>query len=186
MKLTIKALIISAITTISAGAAVIYTSSSCNVDKCKTVTCANHGVCNKGACTCPTGYVGVNCETENRKRFTGNWSVFEKGSTSLAKQYQVSVSNDDSYVTYVKITNFNNFFHQPVIAWVEGDRLVINTQRLEGKIVWGEGQIYSSVTYGQYGAMSVKYVVQDSVTLVKDDYGYESQIDFSDPSAWNK
>lgn len=183
MKFFTRAIIVSAITILSSVGTIMYT--SCNTDKCKGVVCANGGVCNKGACTCPTGYVGTNCETENRKRFTGNWSVFEKGSTSLAKQYQVSIEEGES-ITFVNITNFNNRFKSTVKAYVDGDRLIIPSQRLEGKIVFGEGDIYSSVTYGQYGGLTVRYIVQDSATLVKDDYGYEAALDFSDPSAWNK
>lgn len=184
MKFSAKALLISAITALSSLGAVFY-SASCNVDKCKTIVCANRGICNKGACTCPEGYIGTNCETENRKRFTGNWSVFEKGSTSLAKQYQISVEEGEG-ITYVNITNFYNFFTSKVKAYVDGDRLVIPTQHLEGKIIFGEGQIYSNVTYGQFGGMTVRYLVQDSATLVKDDFGYEAAIDYSDPSNWNK
>lgn len=183
MKLTSKAIIISAITTISSLAAVVY--SSCNVDRCKTIVCANGGVCNKGACVCPEGYVGTNCETVNRKRFTGIWRVFEKGSTSLAKQYAVNVTDGES-ITFVNIANFNNRFISSVRAYVDGDRIIIPSQHIEGKIVYGEGTLYSSVTYGQYGGITMRYVVQDSATLVKDDYGYESAIDFTDPSAWNK
>lgn len=183
MKFSTKALLISAITTCSAVGAFFY--SSCNVDKCKTIICANRGICNKGTCICPEGYIGTNCETENRKRFTGNWSVFERGSTSLAKQYQVSVEEGEG-ITYVKMTNFYNYFHSPVLAYVDGDRLVIPTQHLQGKIVFGEGLLYSNVTYGQYGGMTVRYIVQDSATLIKDDYGYEAVLDYSDPSNWNK
>ncbi len=183
MKLSAKAIIISAITTISSFAAVVY--SSCNVDRCKTIVCANNGICNKGACTCAEGYVGTNCETVNRKRFTGIWRVFEKGSTSLAKQYSVNVTEGES-ITFVNIANFNNLFTQPVRAYVDGDRIIIPNQRLQGKIVWGEGSLYTTTTYGQYGGITMKYIVQDSATLVKDDYGYEAAIDFSDASDWNK
>lgn len=184
MKFTIKAIIISAITTISAMSAVFYT--SCNTDRCKTIICANRGICNKGVCTCPTGYEGTNCETITRKKFTGNWSVFEKGSASLAKQYQVNVVDGDG-ITFVNITNFYNFFHSPIKAYVVGgDRIVIPSQNLEGKIVFGEGTIHSNVTYGQYGGITMRYIVQDTLTLQKDDYGYESALDFSDASDWNK
>ena len=181
MKFSIKAVFICSILTLSAFAAVVYT--SCNPDKCKTIICANRGVCNSGSCTCVSGYEGTNCETETRKKFTGIWSVFEKGSSSLAKQYDINITNSDDGVN---IANFYNFFHYPVKAYVVADRLIIPNQRLEGKIIWGSGNIYSNVTYGQYGGITMRYVVQDSATLIKDDYGYESAMDFSDPSNWNK
>ncbi|PQJ09184.1 hypothetical protein CJD36_020575 [Flavipsychrobacter stenotrophus] len=184
MKFTIKAIIISAITTLSAMSAVLYT--SCNRDRCKTIICANRGICNKGVCTCPSGYEGTNCETITRQKFTGNWSVFEKGSSSLAKQYQVNVVAGEG-INYVNINNFYNFFHSPIKAYVVGgDRIIIPNQQMEGKVIWGEGNIYSNVTYGQYGGITMRYIVQDTLTLVKDDFGYESALDFSDASAWNK
>lgn len=183
MKLTTKAILISTVTTISAFCAVLST--SCNSDKCKTVVCANRGICNGGSCTCPSGYEGTNCETITRKKFTGNWSVFEKGSASLAKQYQLNIVDGES-VTYVNILNFNNLIRTPVRAYVDGDKLIIPNQQIQGKVVFGEGVIHSNVTYGQYGGITMKYMVQDSATLAKDDYGYEAALDFSDPSNWNK
>ena len=185
MNFSIKAVFLTGIITLSAFGAAVYM--SCNVDKCKTVICANRGVCNKGACTCPIGYEGTNCETISRKKFTGIWSVFEKGSGSLAKQYDVNVTDGEDGITYLNIANFNDLFHKPVKAYVQGgDKIIIPNQQLEGKLIWGEGNIFSTVTYGQNGGISLRYVVQDSVTLAKDDYGYESALDFSDPSAWNK
>jgi hypothetical protein len=183
MKFRIKAILISTVVTLSACFAIVQT--SCNADKCKTIICANRGVCNNGVCTCPSGYEGTNCETINRKRFTGNWNVFEKGSTSLAKQYQISIVDGES-ITYVNITNFYNLFTKPVKAYVDGDRLIIPNQTIQGKIIFGDGNIYSNLTYGQYGGITMRYIVQDSATLVKDDYGYETAIYFSDASAWNK
>jgi len=159
--------------------------SSCNRDKCKTVVCAYNGVCNQGACICQAGYEGSNCETISRDKYLGNWTVFEKGSTTDAAQYSVSVvaSND---VTQVAILNFNNFFTVPILATVSGDSIVIPNQQYDGKVVFGTGYIYSNVTYGQYGAISLSYEVVDTATLRVDDYGYYSNLDLSQPSAWNK
>lgn len=35
-------------------------------DKCKDVECKNGGTCKEGTCTCPTGFSGANCETEDK------------------------------------------------------------------------------------------------------------------------
>ncbi len=185
MKFSIKAMFMSAAITVSAFTAVVYV--SCNSDKCKTIICANGGVCNSGSCTCPSGYEGSNCETVTRKKFTGNWMVFEKGSNSLAAQYPITITEGES-ITFVNINNFYNFFFtKPIRAYVQGgDKLIIPPQYLQGKYIYGEGHIYSNVTYGQYGGITMRYLVQDTLTLVKDDYGYEAPVDFSDPSAWNK
>lgn len=183
MNSSIKAIFVSAITTLSVFSGIFYL--SCNRDKCATVVCSNRGVCNGGRCTCPSGWEGPRCETETRKKFTGNWSVFEKGSASLAKQYPITIENGES-ITYVSIKNFYNFFTKPIRAYVDGNRLIIPNQHLQGKIIFGEGTIYSNVTYGQYGGITMRYLVQDSITQTKDDFGYESVYNFSDPSQWNK
>jgi len=183
MKFQIRTILFPVVIILSVFAALF--SASCNQDKCKTIVCLNRGVCNSGSCTCPSGYEGLHCETEKRKKFTGNWRVFEKGSNSLAKQYGVSVVNGES-ATDVLITNFNNYFKSRIRGYIDGSRIIIPIQRLEGKIVYGEGDIFSNVTYGQYGGITLRYIVQDSVTLIKDDYGYEPLIDFSEASNWNK
>ncbi len=103
MKLTLKTVLFSSIATIGAFFAVVY--SSCNRDKCKTIVCANNGVCNGGSCVCPSGYEGTNCEKVSRNKFLGNWTVFEKGSITLAAQYPISIEATTE-VYDVTIKNF--------------------------------------------------------------------------------
>ena len=187
MKSRLKAIIFSTLATVFVFIAVFNI--SCTQDKCKSITCSNGGVCNTGSCTCPTGYEGTNCESLSRDKFTGNWNVFEKGSASLAAQYPIHIlpASSDQLNTYVQIYNFyNHFFTGPILAYVDHETLYIPIQHIQGKIIYGQGTIYSSTTYGQYGGITMKYLVQDSVTLIKDDYGYEAPLDFSDPSQWNK
>jgi hypothetical protein len=157
---------------------------SCNRDKCKTIVCANTGVCDGGKCICPSGYEGSNCETISRNKFLGNWRVFEKGSTSNAAQYGISIQASGK-VTDVVIRNFNNFFETPVKGYVNGDTLTIPNQEMEGKVVFGNGYIYSTNTYTQFGAISMTYEVIDTITNIPDDYGFYAP-DGSAPSAWNK
>jgi len=158
---------------------------SCNTDKCKTVVCAYNGVCNGGSCICQSGYEGSNCETITRNKYLGNWEVFEKGSTSTAAQYALSIVAADK-ITDVAIINFNNYFTVPILATVKGDTIIIPNQAYNGKVLFGIGYIYSNVTYGQFGAMSVSYEVIDTATNRVDDYGFYSDLDLSNPSAWNK
>ena len=70
----------------SAATFVSMTFVSCNRDKCKSVVCAHNGVCDGGACTCPSGYEGSNCETVARDKYVGNWTVNEKGSVTNEAQ----------------------------------------------------------------------------------------------------
>ena len=76
MKTPFKSIFVAALATVATFASLMYV--SCNRDKCKTIVCANNGVCNQGACICPSGYGGTNCETVLRDKFLGSWQVFEK------------------------------------------------------------------------------------------------------------
>lgn len=42
----------------------LYSCTKKTTDPCSGVNCMNGGVCNKGQCTCPTGYTGIYCETK--------------------------------------------------------------------------------------------------------------------------
>ena len=182
MKSPLKKVFISAVLTLAALVSITYM--SCNNDKCKTIVCAYGGVCNQGACICPSGYEGTNCEIISNSKFIGNWQVFEKGSTTNAAQYQIYISADTP-VTTVTITNFNNLFKVPIIAYVNHDSLIIPNQELQGKIIFGVGYIYSTATYGQFGAIAMSYEVVDTATGRVDDFGYYPA-DLSNQSAWNK
>ena len=186
MKTPLKTLLISSLVTFAAFFSVLYV--SCNRDKCKTIVCANNGVCNQGTCICPSGYGGNNCETILRQKFIGNWQVFEKGSTTLASQYLLSVMEGPK-ITDVIIKNFYNYFNPSVIkgyvAGVNGDTLYIPNQQLMGKITFGVGYIYTTTTYGQFGQISMSYEVVDTATNIPNDFGYYPA-DLSAPSSWNK
>jgi len=182
MKSPLKKILIPALVTISALFSMVYM--SCKNDKCKTIVCAYGGVCNQGACICPSGYEGTNCETISNQKFLGNWQVFEKGSTTNAAQYEIAILVDTP-VTTVTITNFHNYFTSSVLAYVNHDTLTIPNQEMEGKVIFGVGYIYTSSTYGQFGAISMRYEFIDTATGLVDDFGYYPG-DLSLPSAWNK
>ncbi|GAA4470510.1 hypothetical protein GCM10023093_31920 [Nemorincola caseinilytica] len=59
-------------------AAVISTSvlTSCEPNSCDGIVCYNAGSCGNGACTCPSAYEGVRCETEKRNRYLGIYGGF--------------------------------------------------------------------------------------------------------------
>ncbi len=185
MKAPFNSVFISAIATFIIFGSFMYV--SCNRDKCKTIVCAHNGVCNQGACICPSGYGGTNCETVLRQKFLGNWQVFEKGSTTNAAQYAISIV-EGSKITDVKIINFYNYFTVPIkgyVAGVNGDTLYIPNQQYQGKVTFGVGHIYSSTTYGAFGSLNMCYEVVDTATDIPNDFGYYPA-DLSAPSAWNK
>ena len=182
MKTPFKTILISALATFSAFISVAYL--SCNRDKCKTIVCANGGVCNGGACICPSGYEGSNCETVSRFKFLGNWSVFEKGSITPTQQYPINIK-EGANITDVLIYNFYNFFLTPVKGYVTADTLYIPNQQYQGKVLVGQGVISTSVTYVQYGLITMKYEIVDTATQLVNDFGWYDN-DGSAPSLWNK
>ena len=188
MRIPFKSILISSFATLSAFFAVTYV--SCNRDQCKSIVCAHGGICNDGSCTCPTGYEGSNCETVSRTKFLGNWNVFEKGSITLAAQYPVSIEattdNPTTTPVNVVIKNFYNYFATPIKGYITRDTIFIPNQQYEGKVVFGIGYIYTNVTYGQYGAITMRYEVIDTATARVNDFGYNEIVDHSSPSQWNK
>jgi hypothetical protein len=182
MKTPFKSILVAALVTFSAFISIAYL--SCNRDKCKTIVCANGGVCNGGACICPAGYEGSNCETLSRTKFEGNWTVLEKGSITEQAQYPVSIV-DGIDVSHVLIKNFYNYFKTPITGYVIGDTLYVPNQQYEGKLVLGAGFIFTSNTYVQFGTISMRYEVIDTATQAVTDFGWYDP-DGSNPSIWNK
>src|SRR5476649_1593329 len=102
---SIKHIALGAFLTLSAFCAVLYT--SCTKDACKDVTCQNGGTCSGGNCTCPTGWIGTNCQT---LAIIGSWTGTDKCTPSGAS-YNVTLSVASSSVdtTKVLITNPGGF-----------------------------------------------------------------------------
>lgn len=179
MKARIKSVILSAIGVIGAFSMATY--SSCNSDKCKTITCAYQGVCNEGKCICQSGYEGPQCETVTRKKYLGTWVVTENGSITDASQYTVAVVAGPN-MTEVRIKNFRNFIMDDVNAFVKKDSIYIPQQSMQGQTIIGYGWVEDEKYYGDNGRIVLKYKVTDDATGASDDFGYEG----GDPSLWNK
>lgn len=179
MKARLKSVILTAISVIATFSIVTY--SSCELDKCKSISCAFQGVCNEGRCICPNGYEGPQCETVTRKKFLGTWVVSETGSISQGSQYTVSVEPGPN-LTEVRIKNFRNFFITDVNAFVKGDSIYLPEQILQNQTITGNGWIEDEKYYGDNGRIVLKYKVKDNATGDTDDYG----ADGGTPSTWNK
>lgn len=173
---------------VTTGFAAVFVS-SCAEDKCKALVCANGGVCSEGACVCPSGWEGSQCETENRARFlNGNkssWTVREDGSESPETQYPVSIvrSTDASQPTQVFIKNFNGAFPENVKARVKGDSIYIDPQTFpEGSVV-GQGYITDDKYYGKNGQMIMRYKTTDP-NGISNNFGYDPGT--TNISVWTK
>jgi hypothetical protein len=179
MKARFKTIVLSALGALTVFSGV--TLSSCKEDKCKAIVCAYGGVCSDGACLCPSGYEGPQCETVNRTRFLGIWTVTEDGSLTNAAQYSVSVEKGPN-ITELRLKNFRNRFINDVKAFVKGDTIYIPQQTVENNTsVMGTGYITTDLFYGRNGKLIIRYKVVDNLGKV-DDFGVEG----GDPSLWNK
>ncbi len=118
---SIKRIALSAMLTIGAFGAVVYT--SCNKDECKDVVCQNGGTCSSGNCACATGYEGNRCETASAAKFIGTWKVNE---ASCGGNYTNTV-NAGTTATTIIFSNLGNFTNAAqVIASADKNTLLIN------------------------------------------------------------
>lgn len=102
---SIRLIALSAFVTISAFCAVLY-SASCTKDACKGVTCLNGGTCSGGTCSCPTGWIGTNCQT---RAFIGTWTGTDACSPSGSYNVTIKIDPSSTDTTKVIINNPGGF-----------------------------------------------------------------------------
>lgn len=145
--------------------------SSCKEDKdpCEDVNCLNEGACDDGdcvceeffygstcavrcvngsydsTCVCNSGWEGDECETEERAKFIGSFSVYETCITSSQDyNYLSTIKEGEDGLLSIAIYNFrDDETYAPVIATVEdGTNLLIEPQKPKGtQEVSGTGYI---------------------------------------------
>lgn len=180
MKARLKTILLSAIGVISAFSFVTLT--SCDPDKCKSISCAYGGICNEGKCLCQSGYEGPQCETLMKKKFLGTWVVTETGTISDSRQYSVVIEGGPN-MTGIKIKNFyNNNLSVPIDAFVRGDTFTVTQQDVDKYTIVGEGWVEDEKYYGDNGQIVLRYKVTNKETGEVDDFGY----DRGEASLWNK
>jgi len=81
---------------------------NCSSDPCKDITCLNNGVCVEGICDCADWYEGLNCETERRDKYFGDFSGImtrvEQGST-YTNPTTCNLSKDSKGVSFLLLDN---------------------------------------------------------------------------------
>lgn len=92
---------------------------------------------------CDPGYEGANCATETRAKFIGSYSASENGSVTGAANFSLTIVNNPTDVTKIRITNFWDNFVNPVNAVVSGNSITIPSQipDNDGYAVSGTGTI---------------------------------------------
>lgn len=81
---------------------------NCSSDPCEDITCLNNGVCVDGICDCADWYEGLNCETERREKYFGDYfgimTRFEQGGT-YTDTATTNVSTDSKGVNFLLFDN---------------------------------------------------------------------------------
>ena len=77
---------------------------SCDTDACKDVDCGP-GTCLEGTCTCPDGFSGTNCGTEDRAQFIGSFVM----AGTVTGGANPGTFTDESMVNTVSSTASNKF-----------------------------------------------------------------------------
>ena len=138
------------LSTLMAGLTVMtITFTSCTTDPCKDVTCDNGGDCVEGDCVCADGYEGTTCQTEQRAKFLGSFSVNES-CTSGNYTYTSSVNTSSVSVSNIVVTNFGDY-SVSVAATVDdnGSSITIANQTVTiggaSASIQGSGQINGNI-----------------------------------------
>lgn len=86
------------------------------INNCDTA-CELHGSCNpiNNTCDCDAGYEGVNCTTETRARFIGNYAV-RQDSNGVIKNYTCIIANGSGMSNSISIAALNNASFQATVA----------------------------------------------------------------------
>lgn len=68
---------------------------ACIKDHCGDVVCKNGGVCVNGACACPLGYEGDNCEKKWNEKYVGTWHATDSiYKDNIARfKYDIAITN---------------------------------------------------------------------------------------------
>ena len=117
---------------------------SCTEDKCKDVVCSNGGVCMDGTCYCEAGYEGTTCQTEQRAKFLGSYSVSSgsvscdsTGNSNISQGTSVSISISSSSVSKVSIV----FAGISLSGNVNGSNVTLDQATLNNFTYSGTGSI---------------------------------------------
>ena len=113
--------------------------SSCKPDACKDMTCLNGGVCESGDCLCAVGYEGLNCATEQRQAFIGNYSVTDNCNLG-SFNYQISIIADSETAVEITLNNLGDFDFD-IIGVVSGSSVTFTGQSGTNSTINGTGTL---------------------------------------------
>ncbi len=173
---SLRLIAFSAIVTIGTFSAVLY--SSCNKtsdnktsDPCSGITCNHGGVCSSGTCTCPTGYMGTNCQT---LALIGSWKGND--ACSVGGPYNniiISVASSSTDTTKVLITNPGGFGSSVQITGnlsTDGKTVTYTNQAVSSAVT-----ISGTITLTSNTAFTHAYTAIDASTTTTCSGNYDKQ-----------
>ncbi len=138
---------------------------SCS-DECDDVNCQNGGTCDDGVCQCPDGYIGDECQTEDRAKFLGVYNVSESCDSGNAN-YQMTVSPSNSGIRTVLLV----FQEASLTANVNGNSINMPNQTVSiqnsSYTFSGSGQISGSILTMTYTASVGAESIVCTITATK-------------------
>ena len=102
-------------------------------DPCETVSCENGGTCVDGACDCPEGYSGTNCQTFDATQVQ---KLLDSGNHTPLELYNGGISLDDLYGK----------------TYQGGLIFFVNTNPAMYPNFSGDGMVCTAVDYGNFDA----------------------------------
>lgn len=127
-------------------AAIILTGCS---DECDDVNCRNGGTCDDGVCACPAGYIGDECETEDRAKYLGSYSVSES-CQSGNYSYQMTITTSGAGIQNI-VMGFEGY---SLSATVNSSNITIANQtvNIQGNAITfsGSGQLVGNILTVNY------------------------------------
>lgn len=136
-------------------------------DRCKRLDCGSRGSCDKGVCTCNTGYEADaegRCELLQRDKFLGMYSGSDQCSGST-ETYFCTLSEDADPLR-LRLSNLYGLADNEVYALVQGSDLQIPAQTTAaGFSIEGSGTLTGNLLQIQYTIVRLSDNASDQCQL---------------------
>ena len=103
------------------------------IDKCANVTCQNNGTCVDGACSCPLGFEGDQCEENTNRYYLGKWEVTQ---TIASSTDQSTIGQSKTYTVEIKEKTPTQLTIDNLLgeSYIKGVKLVIH-QKIGAEVI---------------------------------------------------
>ncbi|HET8574265.1 MAG TPA: calcium-binding EGF-like domain-containing protein [Edaphocola sp.] len=164
----VRTILLTGVLTMGVFSTVIYSSCS-KKDKCDGIVCKNGGSCDDGACKCPLGYEGANCETASANKFIGLFATKDNcplvDSSRGSLNYSVTINAGPS-ATQLYVLNMGNPGLPPsdylTATMTSKDELTIQPKTLS------DNRTYSgTIKYVSAGKLTASFQVSENGNTIE-------------------